>query len=451
MQSSPAEENKKNLKKNENLKIVEENRNEDERNKIEQSILKNGYDELLEDKTVDLIAVLVFNKLKPIFGQKKIKNFDNFSDSSNFDFSFISILKGLTAILSVIFMLVIISSHLGGDKPAGSGMLGMSSKLSSFFPDDKHSLIVKNFEFKRGSLIKTTEYSGKLDMVDKHIDLILTFIQQIRILAKEELDKMNNYTKQNFLLYGPPGTGKTIFVRYLLTLIDEKLKIEFINKSKGNEELKKRFKDSSDNEKKQILKMMRSRVIYCEVAPSSINGSYVGESEKNVGLLFNTANALASEEFVAIFLFFDEGDIFFEERSASSGGNQSAGNVKSELLQRIGVQPVFQYLSVFVYCATNRPAVFDDAFKRRFGCQDTFEYPNAEERREYLRFLFKDYVEMPNDVVNQILALTVGKSQAFISSQMKQFYYLKDYLVAGFYLKRYVQHLHNNRNNTSLG
>lgn len=428
-----------------------------EREMIENAIHKHGFSELLEDKTIDMVAAIVANKLKHVFVRpppvtKPISGEQSFEE----------VLKQVSLILGIVFMAFIIYSMYTSDSQMKSAQTlqmtnsdagGDSNKKTITFPESSNSLVVGNFEFKRGSIAKLEDYSGRDDIIKEHVHLIETYLEQIKRNSKKELDKMNCYTKQNFLLEGPPGTGKTLFVRKILTDMDIILKKKFIlNNEKVDPALKQKYLDAAEKpeEQQKIINSIPSRVLYCEVSPSSINNKYVGESERNVGILFQTANTLAKEYGYAVFLFFDEGDVFFEERSGSSSGNTGAGNVKSELLQRIGVMPL-EYYSVFVYCATNRIKAFDDAFKRRFGRQDKFDYPSEGDRKKLIEFLLSDFEGIDSVDLNQIAALTAGRSQAYISNMMKSFYISEDWRISGFDLQGYAEYLAKNKRNKNLG
>ena len=119
----------------------------------------------------------------------------------------------------------------------------------------------------------------------------------------------------SILLYGPPGTGKTMTAQVLA---------------------------------KQVgLTLFR-------VDASKIVDKYIGETEKKLGELFDTAkntNAI---------LFFDEADSLFAKRTeVSKSTDKYANNEVSFLLQLME-----QYDGIMIL-ATNHSNFFDDAFRRR--------------------------------------------------------------------------------------
>ena len=427
--------------------------------KISNAIGDHGFTDLLDDKILAMVTAIVASKLK--FSSQRPSSQPK---SAEPEFGIIDGIKLLPTILGIILLSIILYGIFAVSKmaegaalegPAGSKKSGDAGAKKIPFPDDSNAFVAGNFEFKRGSLMTLENYAGREEIIKEHVKLITEFVTQINILSKPELDKLNAYTKQNFLLEGPPGTGKTLFVRRIITLLDVILKEKYILEGKAGNEIKEKYekaqKADNQQEKNQILNSILSRVLFCDVAPSSINNMYVGQSEKNVGLLFDTAYRLAEDHELVVFLFFDEGDVFFEERSGSAGQSSSSGNVKSELLQRIGQMPKLKYFPVFIYCATNRIKAFDDAFKRRFGKQDKFDCPSTEERRILIRSLLEDFEGLDEEIVEGIVSLTVGKSQAYISGQMKNFYIFEDWKVKGFKIKEFMEHLARNKTNKNLG
>lgn len=132
------------------------------------------------------------------------------------------------------------------------------------------------------------------------------------------------------LFYGPPGTGKT-------------LTATLIGKASG-------------------------RDVY-KVDLSMIVSKYIGETEKNLAKLFDTAQ---HKNWI---LFFDEADALFGKRTATNSSNDRYANEQTAyLLQRVEDFPGI------VILASNLRANLDDAFTRRFQSIIHFTMPSAEER-----------------------------------------------------------------------
>ena len=134
-----------------------------------------------------------------------------------------------------------------------------------------------------------------------------------------------------FLFYGPPGTGKTLTAGLL-----------------GNE----------------------LEIDVYKVDISMVVSKYIGETEKNLELLFARA---ADKGWI---LFFDEADALFGKRTGVRDAHDKYANQEvSFLLQRI------EDFNGLIILATNMKNNIDDAFIRRFNSIIRFPLPNAEERK----------------------------------------------------------------------
>jgi SpoVK/Ycf46/Vps4 family AAA+-type ATPase len=87
---------------------------------------------------------------------------------------------------------------------------------------------------------------------------------------------------------------------------------------------------------------------------SAVVNKYIGETEKNLGKLFDTADGSAA------ILLFDEADALFGKRSGIKDSHDRYANIESSyLLQRI------ESFRGLVILATNNKESLDDAFMRR--------------------------------------------------------------------------------------
>lgn len=419
---------------------------------IQSAIKKYGNEILVEDKTLDLVAAIVYKRVKHAF----FENSDGEKSPKNGKRSGFGIMNIMFVILFVIAVISFINSFVlkkSSAPPAtartqqGAQAGTDSGAQSAVAVASRDGAVVAGpFEFKTGNQIKFDRYCGRKKDYDLFSGLIKRYIAELANLSREELDEINAFTKLNFLLEGPAGTGKTIFVHYLATQIDKYLKLKAL--AEENPELHRHVCES-EAAREAYLSRAPSRVYFCEVAPGVINSKWYGETEKNVSLLFEHAKKLSEEKWRAVFLFFDEGDAFFSKRADTSMSETMSG-LKSELLQRIGVRPSDKYRPIFVFCATNRFEVFDDGFKRRFGNQTKFAVPTLDERREFVKFVFSDFVLQENEL-ETIVSLTQGRTQSFISKYMKN-YYIEDELsrVTGIKLKEFVRFLYANRGDRNL-
>lgn len=140
------------------------------------------------------------------------------------------------------------------------------------------------------------------------------------------------------LFYGPPGTGKTLTAT--------------------------------------LLGKVTKRDVY-KIDLSLVVSKWVGETEKNLSAIFDTAR---HKNWI---LFFDEADALFGKRtSANSSNDRFANQQTAYLLQRIEDFPGF------VILASNLRANMDEAFTRRFQSIIHFDMPGPEQRYQLWQIIF---------------------------------------------------------------
>lgn len=169
------------------------------------------------------------------------------------------------------------------------------------------------------------------------------------------------------LFYGPPGTGKTMAAQVLSREIGLKL-----------------FK----------------------VDTSSVVDKYIGETEKNIGRIFDAA------EKSNLILFFDEADALFGKRVAQADAQDRSANMEtSYLLQRIE-----NYEGITIL-ASNILANIDPAFFRRFQFCISFPLPSTEDRKRLWQALLTQSIPKEDIDVN-LLAEQFELSGAEIKSSL---------------------------------
>lgn len=142
------------------------------------------------------------------------------------------------------------------------------------------------------------------------------------------------------LFYGPPGTGKTLTAA--------------------------------------LLGKMTGREVY-RIDLSQVVSKYIGETEKNLGRVFDRA------EYKNWILFFDEADALFGKRSQIKDAHDRFANQEvSFLLQRI------EDYDGIIILASNAKDNIDEAFSRRFQSVVNFPMPKAPERYHLWEKAFPD-------------------------------------------------------------
>ena len=154
------------------------------------------------------------------------------------------------------------------------------------------------------------------------------------------------------LFYGQPGTGKTLTAAIL-----------------GKEVSRDVFK----------------------VDLSMVVSKFIGETEKNLELLFTRA------EDKGWILFFDEADALFGKRTSIGNAHDKYANQEvSYLLQRI------EDYNGLIILATNMKNNIDDAFIRRFNVIIRFPFPEAEERKQIWEKSFPHNIQFYSKTKEQV-------------------------------------------------
>lgn len=110
---------------------------------------------------------------------------------------------------------------------------------------------------------------------------------------------------------------------------------------------------------------------------SQVISKYIGETEKNLGRLFDAADQGAAV------LLFDEADALFGKRSEVKDSHDRYANVEvSYLLQRM---EAYRGLAILT---TNRKTALDQAFLRRIRFVVEFSFPEIAQRAEMWRRIF---------------------------------------------------------------
>ncbi|MEG2082669.1 MAG: AAA family ATPase, partial [Oscillospiraceae bacterium] len=135
----------------------------------------------------------------------------------------------------------------------------------------------------------------------------------------------------SLLLYGPPGTGKTMAAGAIANRLG--------------------------------LELYRVDI-------SKIVDKYIGETEKNIGEIFDRAKQCS------VVLFFDEADALFSKRSEVGSSNDRHANMETGFL----LQCVEDYDGISIL-ATNYKQNIDPAFLRRIKFTVEFPAPQADIRR----------------------------------------------------------------------
>ena len=224
--------------------------------------------------------------------------------------------------------------------PEFNGILSLSQRWAHYFITGQMPAIEHNVSFPAKRITTHLEWDDVVlsDIVMEQVHELKAWLEHGNVL----MDKWQLYKKikpgYRALFYGPPGTGKTLTV--------------------------------------SMLGKNSSRDVY-RVDLSMIVSKYIGETEKNLSRIFDSA------QYKDWILFFDEADALFGKRTEAKTSNDRHANQQTAyLLQRIEDFPGT------IILASNLKANMDDAFTRRFQAMIHFTMPDVEERYQLWKNAF---------------------------------------------------------------
>ena len=235
-------------------------------------------------------------------------------------------------------------------EPYLSGSLNLNSDFIDVFTigEAKKPTFSSSFP---ASLVETDITWDDLVLDNKSRDAVnhmLGWIQHNHVILNDWGMKSKIKPGYRALFHGPPGTGKT-------------LTASLMGKSTG----------------KDVYK----------IDISMISSKWIGETEKNLAKIFDTAE---TKDWI---LFFDEADSIFGKRTSKGGSNEKQSNQEiSYLLQRTEEYPGI------VILASNLLGNIDDAFIRRFQSMIQFKIPTWTERLKLWEKAFNSTISIESDI-----------------------------------------------------
>jgi proteasome-associated ATPase len=176
---------------------------------------------------------------------------------------------------------------------------------------------------------------------------------------------------KGILLYGPPGCGKTL-----------------IAKAVANSLARKVASRTGDD---------KGRSYFINIKGPELLNKYVGETERQIRLIFERAREKSDEGWPVI-IFFDEMDSMFRTRGTGISSDMESTIVPQLLAEIDGVEGL---RNVIVIGATNREDLIDPAILRpgRLDVKIKIERPDANAARQiFARYLTSDLPISQSDV-----------------------------------------------------
>jgi proteasome-associated ATPase len=205
--------------------------------------------------------------------------------------------------------------------------------------------------------VRYEDIGGLDDQIEQIADAVeLPFMHQ-ELFAEFELP-----APKGILLYGPPGCGKTLIAKAVANSLATK-----VAESTGNE----------------------ARSFFLNIKGPELLNKYVGETERQIRLVFQRARE-KSEEGWPVIVFFDEMDSMFRTRGSGISSDMESTIVPQLLAEIDGVESL---KNVIVIGASNREDLIDPAILRpgRLDVKIKIERPTeASAAQIFSRYLTAD-------------------------------------------------------------
>jgi len=203
---------------------------------------------------------------------------------------------------------------------------------------------------------------GDVGGLDSQIEMIADAVE-LPFLHQELFAEHKLPAPKGILLYGPPGCGKTL-----------------IAKAVANSLAKKVAEKTGD---------AKGRSYFINIKGPELLNKYVGETERQIRLVFQRARE-KSEEGWPVIVFFDEMDSMFRTRGSGISSDMESTIVPQLLAEIDGVEGL---KNVIVIGATNREDLIDPAILRpgRLDVKIKIERPGKDAARQiFARYLTTD-------------------------------------------------------------
>jgi len=198
--------------------------------------------------------------------------------------------------------------------------------------------------------------------LDEQIEQIADAVE-LPYLHQDLFSEYQLDSPKGILLYGPPGCGKTLIAKAVANSLARKVA------------------DKTGGEK--------GRSYFINVKGPELLNKYVGETERQIRLIFQRARE-KSEEGWPVIIFFDEMDSMFRTRGSGVSSDMESTIVPQLLAEIDGVE---RLRNVIVIGATNREDLIDPAILRpgRLDVKIRIERPDETAARQILsRYLTLD-------------------------------------------------------------
>jgi len=237
------------------------------------------------------------------------------------------------------------------------------------------------------------DIGGLDDQIEQIADAVeLPFLHQ-ELFAEFQLP-----APKGILLYGPPGCGKTLIAKAVANSLAKK-----VAESTGNE----------------------ARSFFLNIKGPELLNKYVGETERQIRLVFQRARE-KSEEGWPVIVFFDEMDSMFRTRGSGISSDMESTIVPQLLAEIDGVESL---KNVIVIGASNREDLIDPAILRpgRLDVKIKIERPNETSAAQIFGRYLTDALPIDEEEVRTLGGGDVNKAiDAMIEKTVEEMYSTED-------------------------
>jgi proteasome-associated ATPase len=228
---------------------------------------------------------------------------------------------------------------------------------------------------------------GDIGGLDTQIELIADAVE-LPYLYSDLFAEYHLPAPKGILLYGPPGCGKTL-----------------IAKAVANS-LAKKVADATGHDK--------GRSYFINIKGPELLNKYVGETERQIRLIFQRARE-KSEEGWPVIIFFDEMDSMFRIRGSGISSDMESTIVPQLLAELDGVESL---RNVIVIGATNREDLIDPAILRpgRLDVKIKIDRPTADAAHH----IFRRYLTSEIPISSDLLSAFDGSTEAALESLLSR-------------------------------
>ena len=193
------------------------------------------------------------------------------------------------------------------------------------------------------------DIGGLADQIESIQDAV-----ELPYIYKERFLEYDLAAPKGVLLYGPPGCGKTLIAKAVANSL-----AKAVAAKEGNED---------------------TRSYFLNIKGPELLNKYVGETERQIRLIFQRAKE-KSDEGVPVIVFFDEMDSLFRTRGTGVSSDVESTIVPQLLSELDGVETL---RNVIVIGASNREDLIDPAILRpgRLDVKVKIERPNEDAARQ---------------------------------------------------------------------